>query len=98
MVYLVPFSSYGELFVEICQLQPTPPAFGAPLGVTPFEFRKDFWYQKTRAPGLSGGIVCVIIQLAVSVEHRLVTNTHRPTQGHDIYRAEHSSRSKTKQN
>ena len=22
-----------------------------PLGVTPFEFRKDFWHQNTRVPG-----------------------------------------------
>ena len=50
------------------------------LGATPFEFWRDFWHPKTRVPGLSCGIVCVILRLAVSVEHRLVTN--RWTDGH----------------
>ena len=41
-----------ELLVEIRQLRPILPAFGAPVGgMTPFEFRKDFWHQKTRVPG-----------------------------------------------
>ena len=26
------------------------PAFVAPVGVTPFEFRRDLWRQKTRVP------------------------------------------------
>jgi len=34
-----------------------------PLGVTPFEFRKDFSQKKT----IEYGIVCVILHLAVSV-------------------------------
>jgi len=45
-----------------------------PLGVTPFEFCRDFRHQKTRIHGLSSGVVCVILRLAVSVEHRLVTD------------------------
>ena len=43
-------------------------------GVTPVEFRGDLWLQKTRVPGLSCGVVCVILRLAVLVEHRLVTD------------------------
>jgi len=43
--------------------------------VTPVEFRGDLWYQKTRVPGLSCGVVCVILRLAVLVELRLVTDT-----------------------
>ena len=84
----LPFSRYGELFVEIGQLLPTPPAFGAPLPleVTPFEFRKDYWAQKARVPGLSCGVVCVFLCLAILVEHRLVTDRHRQTHGHGIYR------------
>ena len=70
---------YGELFVEIRQLRPTLRAFGAPLGVTPFESRNDFWQQKTTVPGLSCGVVCVFLCLAILVEHRLVTDTQAQT-------------------
>ena len=59
-------------------------AFGAPVGVTPVEFRGDLWRQKTRVPDLSCGIVFVIPCVAVLVEFRLVTDTdrHRRTQAH----------------
>jgi len=43
--------------------------------VTPVEFRGDLWHQKTRVPGVSCGVVCVILRFAVLVEHRLVTIT-----------------------
>jgi len=43
-------------------------------GVTPVEFRGDLWHQKTRVPGVSCGVVCVILPFAVLVEHRLVTD------------------------
>jgi len=46
-------------------------------GVIPVEFRGDIWHQKTRVPGLSRGVVCVILCLAVLVELRLVTDRHR---------------------
>jgi len=42
--------------------------------VTPVEFRGDIWRQKARLPGLSSGVVGVILRLAVLVEHRLVTD------------------------
>jgi len=42
--------------------------------VTPVEFRGDLWRQKTRVPGLSCSVVCVILRLAVLVELRLVTD------------------------
>jgi len=45
--------------------------------VTPVEFRGDLWHQKTTVPGLSCGVVCVILRLAVLVELRLVTDTDR---------------------
>jgi len=51
-----------------------PPAFGAPAGGDPVEFRGDLWRQKTRFPRLSCGVVCVILHLAILVEHRLVTD------------------------
>jgi len=36
----------------------------------------EFWHQKTRVPGLSRGVVCVILRLAVLIQHRRVTRTH----------------------
>ena len=45
-----------------------------PKGVTPVQFRGGLWLQKTRVPGLSCGVVCVILRLAVLVELRLVTD------------------------
>ena len=46
----------------------------ASRGVTAVEFRRDLWHQKTRVPGVSYGVVCVILCLAVLVEHPLVTD------------------------
>ena len=45
-----------------------------PFGVTPFEFCRDFRRQKNGISGLSCGVVCVILRLSVSLEHRLVTD------------------------
>ena len=39
------------------------------------EFRRDFWHRKTRVPGLSYGIINVILDLAVFVQLRFVTDT-----------------------
>jgi len=64
--------------VANCQLPHSvnlyPTCIGASIGVTPVEFCRDFRHQKTRVTGLSCGVVCVILHLAVSVEHRLVTD------------------------
>jgi len=38
------------------------------------EFRRAFWRQKTRDPGLLCGIVCVILRLAVLLQCQLVTD------------------------
>jgi len=48
--------------------------------MTPAEFRGDLWRQKTRLPGISCGVVYVILRLAVLVEHRLVTDGQTQTQ------------------
>ena len=48
--------------------------FAPSLGVTSFEFRKDFWHQKTRVPGLSCGIVCMFLCLAISLDLRPMTD------------------------
>jgi len=50
-----------------------------PLGMTRL-FCKDLHPQKTRVPELSCGVVCVILRLAVSVEHRLVSDGRTQTQ------------------
>ena len=50
--------------------------------MTPVEFRGDLWRQKSRLPGLSCGVVCVILRLAVLVELRLVTDTDTDTDRH----------------
>ena len=34
----------------------------------------DCWRQKTRVPGLSRGVVCVILRLAVLIQYRRVTD------------------------
>jgi len=51
--------------------------------VIPVEFRGDLWRPKTRVPGVSRGVVCVILRFAVLVELRLVTDRHiqTPTDG-----------------
>ena len=46
---------------------------------TTVEFRGDLWRQKTRVTGLSCGVVCVILSLAVLVELRLVTDRQTDT-------------------
>ena len=46
--------------------------------MTPVEFRGDLWHQKTRVPGVSCGVVCVILHFADLVELRLVTDSQRP--------------------
>ena len=47
--------------------------------MTPVEFRGDLWHQKTRVPGLSCGVVYVILRFAVLVEHRLVADGQTDT-------------------
>ena len=74
-----------EIQPAICRKSPIfdpPHLHSAPSqGVTPVEFHGDLWHQKTRIPGLSCGVVCVILRLTILVELRLVTDTdgHRPT-------------------
>ena len=44
------------------------------LGLIPLEFSQNLWRQKTRVPGLPYSVVCAIMNLAILVEHRLVTD------------------------
>jgi len=50
-----------------------------PLGMTPFEFCRPLRHQNTRPHSVSYGVICVILRLVVSVEHRLVTDRQRDT-------------------
>ena len=48
-------------------------------------------HLKTRVPGLSCDIICVILRLAVFVQYRSVTDTHRQTDGRTDTRRRHVS-------
>ena len=50
------------------------------------EFHQDFWHEKTRVPGLSYNVLSVILDLAVFVQLRLVTDrqTDGRTNGHTM--------------
>jgi len=45
----------------------------------PFKFRHDLWHQRTRVKGLSCGVICLILLLAVLMQYRSVTDAHRYT-------------------
>jgi len=69
--------------VEIARFEPTPPLFGAPVWGDFVAIPWTFWHRKTRVPGLSYGVVSVILSLAIFVQLRLVTGgrTDRQTDG-----------------
>ena len=63
----------------LCRNSPTstyPTCIWRPRWGDPVQISKRFWHQNTRVPGLSCGVVCVMLRLAVLVEHRLVADTH----------------------
>ena len=60
-------SSYSKLFVKSRHFNLPHLYLAPPLGVTPFEFCRDFQRQKTKVPGRSCGVVCVIVRLAILV-------------------------------
>jgi len=45
------------------------------MGMIPSEFRRDLMHPKTRIPGPSCGVVCMIPRLAVLVQFRIVRRT-----------------------
>jgi len=71
---LSPFLRNSKISVEYRRLNLRHLYLATPLGVIPLEFRRNFWRQKTRVTGLSYGVVCMILRLAVLVQCRLVTD------------------------
>jgi len=70
---------------------------GFPLGVTPFKFRRDLWRRQSRVPGLSYGVVCVIMGLAILVElPSCDRRTDERTYDDSIYRASIASLGKNR--
>jgi len=53
---------------KVADFDPPHMHLAPPQGVTPVEFRGDLWHQKTSVSGLSCGVICVILHLAVLVE------------------------------
>ena len=66
--------SCTSYFPKVADFDPRYLHLAPPHGVIPVEFRGVLWQQKARVPELSCGVVCVILRLAVLVEHRLVTD------------------------
>ena len=70
------FASTVAIFNHLSGINVSYLHLAPPLGVAPFEFCREFWHQKTRVSGLPCGVICVILHLAVSVEHRLNNNNN----------------------
>jgi len=68
------FRDIASYLSKVADFDPPRLHLAPPQGVIPVEFSGDLWRLKTRVPGLSCGVVCVIQRLAVLVEHRLVTD------------------------
>jgi len=69
------FRDIASYLSKVADFNPPHLHLAPPQVFTPVEFRGDFWRHKTRVPGLSSGVVCLILCLTVLVEHRLVTDT-----------------------
>jgi len=67
-------STIFELFIKVANFNLAHLHLVPLFGVTSFEFCRDLRHQKTRLSGLSCCIVCMILRLAISVKHQLVTD------------------------
>jgi len=85
--YLVPFLRYSEILVENRRFNLPHLYLAPPLGVTPLEFCRDCWHQKTTVPGAIILHCCVILHLTILVQCRLVIDgqTDRRTHNDSIY-------------
>jgi len=77
------FQDIAGYLSKVADFDPPHLHLAPPQGVILVEFRGDLWQPKTRVPGLSCGVVCLILRLAVLVELRLLTDrrTDRRTDG-----------------
>ena len=71
------FRDIAGYLSKVADFDPPHLYLAPPQGVIPVEFRGYLCHPKTRVPGLSCDVVCVILRLAVLVELRLVTDRHR---------------------
>ena len=62
------FRDIASYLSKVADFDPPHLYLAPPQGVIPVEFRRDLWHLKTRVPGLSCDVVCVILHLAVLVE------------------------------
>ena len=76
------FRDIAGYLSKVADFDPPDLHLAPPQGVVLVEFRGDLWHQTTRFPGLSCGVVFVILRLAVLVELRLVTGTDTDTDRH----------------
>ena len=68
------FQDIAGYLSKVADFDPPHLHLAPPQGVILVEFRGDLWQPKTRVPGLSCGVVCLILRLAVLVELRLLTD------------------------
>jgi len=73
------FRDKASYLSKVADFDPSHLHLVPPQGVIPVEFRGDLWHQKTRVPGLSRAVVCVILRLAVLVELQPVTDRQTDT-------------------
>jgi len=78
-------SEISDILVKNRRFQPTPTLFGDPVGIS-----RDLWHQKTRVFGLSYGVACMILCLAVLVQYRRVTDGQTDSRTH--VRRQHTPR------
>ena len=55
------FRDIAGYLLKVADFDPPHLHLAPPQGVTPVEFRGNLWHQKTRVPGLSCGVVNVIL-------------------------------------
>jgi len=72
---------YERIFVEIVMFTGEVGQFERKSQGTVGSSTNDCWRQKSRVPGLSRGVVCVFLGLAVLMQYRRVTNTQTHDDG-----------------